>query len=434
VFSDVLLDARGAGTPGNSDGENSIGPDDTGPGNKAQRKHRPGEKSDGNNAGALPPERGPANDVAPLTINALSALLLNGGPAVLAGAEQQLGTQAVRAGADESGPPQGVISSEGQPDRGAQDLALSPFTLDGEGSALSPRPSFGDPKSPAVSSMRDAPKADPPADQPGSVAGAQHDPVTSAQAHVSSPESARMGAVPAATAPPVPIAAPREGGASAALRAIDSIGSTGGVRPTQTGYNPGSNGGGLNTQDLRKVAQGDGVQDDRAVASQVAKGLMAALKNGGEKGGEVVLRLQPRALGDLRIRVAMNGQSIGAEFHASTTQARELLRESLTHLRAELESRGLSVHRLDVQLSPRPEPTPGHAAPTEGNQATGQGGYLGQGQSGRQQPGSDPGADGGAHGGSGSWRAGVENRDAGSTVAPAVETGGGSEWLVDMIA
>jgi len=45
---------------------------------------------------------------------------------------------------------------------------------------------------------------------------------------------------------------------------------------------------------------------------------MAALKNGDEKGGEVVLRLQPRVLGELKIKVAMNGQQIGAEFQVST--------------------------------------------------------------------------------------------------------------------
>lgn len=226
-------------------------------------------------------------------------------------------------------------------------------------------------------------------------------------------------------------AAPRTGDAPGALRAIGSIGGVGGLRPTQAGHNTGSNGGGLNTQDLRRTAQGE---DDRAVVAQVTKGLMAALKNGDEKGGEVVLRLQPRVLGELKIKVAMDGQTIGAEFHVSTKQARDLLHQSLTNLRAELESRGLMVHRLDVQLSAPPERTLDHPAPGGAHHAVGQESYSGQGQSGQQRQSADPGSDRGANRGTGSWNAGAHESSAGTSGAPTEGVGSDSEWQVDMMA
>jgi len=79
-------------------------------------------------------------------------------------------------------------------------------------------------------------------------------------------------------------------------------------------------------------------------------------KPGSESGQrEVVLRLQPESLGELRVQVGLDGESVTARFEATTAEARDLLHASLATLRSSLEARGLHVEKLHVQLaSPLP--------------------------------------------------------------------------------
>lgn len=96
-------------------------------------------------------------------------------------------------------------------------------------------------------------------------------------------------------------------------------------------------------------------QDEAKVAAQFGRGLAAALR---QNGGTVTLRLQPEALGDLKIRLSMVTGRVGATFEVGTDQARQLLGKAMDTLKSALEARGLTVDRLDVQVAERPV---GHA-------------------------------------------------------------------------
>lgn len=89
--------------------------------------------------------------------------------------------------------------------------------------------------------------------------------------------------------------------------------------------------------------------DGGLFASHVSRGLAAALQKGD---GSVTLRLQPHALGSLRIDLAYEQGAVSATFRASTPEARGLLEQHMHALRAGLEGKGLAVDELRVELAP----------------------------------------------------------------------------------
>ena len=60
------------------------------------------------------------------------------------------------------------------------------------------------------------------------------------------------------------------------------------------------------------------------------------------------MRLEPPALGQLRIELHINQGAVVADFTAATPEARILLEANLGMLRERLESQGLSVERISV--------------------------------------------------------------------------------------
>jgi len=80
--------------------------------------------------------------------------------------------------------------------------------------------------------------------------------------------------------------------------------------------------------------------------AQVGRGLAAALK---QKGGVVTLRLKPETMGQLLIRLELDGGRVRASFQADHASARDLLASSMDALRTALEARGLTVERLQVE-------------------------------------------------------------------------------------
>jgi flagellar hook-length control protein FliK len=88
--------------------------------------------------------------------------------------------------------------------------------------------------------------------------------------------------------------------------------------------------------------------EDEKVAAQFGRGLAAALR---QNGGSVTIRLQPEALGDLKIKMSLDSGKVGASFEVQTDQARQLLGKSMDTLKSALEARGLEVGRLDVQVA-----------------------------------------------------------------------------------
>jgi len=67
-----------------------------------------------------------------------------------------------------------------------------------------------------------------------------------------------------------------------------------------------------------------------------------------QRGGAITMRLEPPALGQLRIQMQISQGAVVADFTAATPEARVLLEMNLGMLRERLESQGLSVERLSV--------------------------------------------------------------------------------------
>jgi flagellar hook-length control protein FliK len=82
------------------------------------------------------------------------------------------------------------------------------------------------------------------------------------------------------------------------------------------------------------------------VADAAARGLATAIRKGG---GEVMLRLRPEGLGRVTISMKVQDAKVEASLRAQTETARELLTESLPHLKAALEAQGLSVETIVVE-------------------------------------------------------------------------------------
>lgn len=84
----------------------------------------------------------------------------------------------------------------------------------------------------------------------------------------------------------------------------------------------------------------------KQVVDAAARGLGMAIKKGG---GEVTLRLRPESLGQIRVELRLHDARVDATVEVQTTAARELLSDSLPHLRAALEAQGLTVDRMVVE-------------------------------------------------------------------------------------
>lgn len=81
------------------------------------------------------------------------------------------------------------------------------------------------------------------------------------------------------------------------------------------------------------------------IAPQLSKSLAMLLQR---SGGSVEIRLQPEALGHVRVEVTVRDGVVRARFEAESEQARGLLRSELDRLRSMLEHRGLRVERLEI--------------------------------------------------------------------------------------
>jgi len=97
---------------------------------------------------------------------------------------------------------------------------------------------------------------------------------------------------------------------------------------------------------------GDPAQDlARPLADPLPTGRLAAkgldiLSN--HRGGAITMRLEPPALGQLRIELRVSQGAVVADFTAATAEARVLLEANLGMLRERLESQGLTVERMSV--------------------------------------------------------------------------------------
>ncbi len=66
----------------------------------------------------------------------------------------------------------------------------------------------------------------------------------------------------------------------------------------------------------------------------------------------MTMRLEPPALGQLRVQMTVARGAVTAQFQPATIEAQVLLERSLATLRLALETQGLSVERLTVHAAP----------------------------------------------------------------------------------
>jgi len=97
------------------------------------------------------------------------------------------------------------------------------------------------------------------------------------------------------------------------------------------------------------VSDTDAVQNERAIASSVSRGLAAAVQ---QRGGSLTIRLTPATLGTIKIDLELGQGRVAVDLHASTDLAQDALAKNIATLRSSLESKGLTVDRLAVHLTP----------------------------------------------------------------------------------
>ncbi|QQS09795.1 MAG: flagellar hook-length control protein FliK [Phycisphaerales bacterium] len=85
--------------------------------------------------------------------------------------------------------------------------------------------------------------------------------------------------------------------------------------------------------------------DAKEVISKATQGLAAAIR---QKGGSVVLKLEPESLGQLRITVSMRNGVVNAKIEAGTSEAAELLKTHQSALRESMHEKGMLVERLEI--------------------------------------------------------------------------------------
>jgi len=114
----------------------------------------------------------------------------------------------------------------------------------------------------------------------------------------------------------------------------------------------------------------------------VARGLDALAR---QRGGSLVMRLDPPSLGQLRLEMQMQGGRVSVLMTAAGETARSLLHDHLGSLRQALEDRGLAVDRLAVETAGRTGESSSNARSE--NRGDGQDARGGQDASGRQDAG-----------------------------------------------
>jgi flagellar hook-length control protein FliK len=122
-----------------------------------------------------------------------------------------------------------------------------------------------------------------------------------------------------------------------------------GVQATATASTSGRQGSdpvALAPQSMPDLPGAKTADDADPAAKLVGRGLAALAQ---QKGGSMMMRLDPPSLGDVKIHLVVHAGRVVADLVASNPEARTLLAADLGQLRAALESQGLVVDRLTVQ-------------------------------------------------------------------------------------
>lgn len=106
--------------------------------------------------------------------------------------------------------------------------------------------------------------------------------------------------------------------------------------------------------------------DSQQIMTRALRGMQSVV---GRNGGNITLRLTPPEMGTLRIEVRMANGMVAADFHASNAAAGTLLSRNIAILHSTLESHGLTVENLNVQVQPTSNSSENASAEQDTNQA-----------------------------------------------------------------
>lgn len=86
------------------------------------------------------------------------------------------------------------------------------------------------------------------------------------------------------------------------------------------------------------------------LSSEALASVGTQIKGLGANGGEVRIRLKPENLGELHLRVATQGNSVGLQIQASDDRAKQIIEDSMSFLKESLAAQNLTLGRVDVNV------------------------------------------------------------------------------------
>lgn len=112
------------------------------------------------------------------------------------------------------------------------------------------------------------------------------------------------------------------------------------------------------------VSTTDSSEGSRTFGPQVVRGVMTMLRS---NGGSLTMKLNPPALGSLRIQMTVTQDRVSLQFHAQSGETQRLLQSTAESLRSALESQGLKVEQMTIQPLARPTGGQGSSQPDNPN-------------------------------------------------------------------
>ena len=183
--------------------------------------------------------------------------------------------------------------------------------------------------------------------------------------------SATKPAQPTVSTPTAnPTAVLGQSSASSTARAITGVQASAGsdvgagsVTQRQTDTNAGSLVEKMKSSELPSETKRAGV------LAQVQRGLASLLRTGNN---EMVLKLSPGNLGEVRIHIKSKGDRLTIRFETTSAEATEHLNASTKDLGSAMRAKGISIEQIQVEQSPTHDPSIDGAASESGSSSAGQ--------------------------------------------------------------
>ncbi|TWT83407.1 Flagellar hook-length control protein FliK [Planctomycetes bacterium CA13] len=190
---------------------------------------------------------------------------------------------------------------------------------------------------------------------------------------------------PQSTVVPQAVADPNAAAAAATTRAVSAVASATGATSNATGRSErtsvnavtgGSEANRANTSTKKQAGQTEkSSKTDLISRAKLIQRVSKAFQHLGPNGGHVRLRLAPAELGTVRLEMHIQQRKIQTRVVAETEAAASALRENLPELRQRLESQGMQIEKMSVEVESESQ---------NGNRSFGDHSSSGQDDDGRQ--------------------------------------------------